>query len=232
MDLIVDRINEERKLPIFVGGTGLYIKAVIDGIETAAIPRNRRLRAYLEEKSTEELYELLANTDSLKAASLNASDRYNPRRLVRAIEVAQWNLNEGGDSLVSAKKAKKDTLTIGLKADREYLYEKVIKRVAERINLGLEDEIRKLIAAQIDWDFQSMDTLGYKEWKGYFQGKMTKEEVVGEWIKDEKHYIKRQLTWFKKDKRIKWFDVSIENWKASVENTVNKWYKKIVEDKK
>ena len=90
---IIDDIAKRKKFPILVGGTGLYIKGVIDGIPTAAVPPSESLRKNLEE-SVDELYEKLSQMDSLKAASLNSSDRRNPRRLIRAIEIAQYQLTQ------------------------------------------------------------------------------------------------------------------------------------------
>lgn len=218
-------ILKRKRLPILVGGTGLYIKGVVDGIPTALVPQNHSLRENLEGKDKEELFEILAQLDPIKAGSLNASDRANPRRLVRAIEVATWGMEHkkihpqlsiiGPQSLI---------LFIGLTASKEALAEKIEARVDKRIDQGLENEIKGLLASGVKWSHQSMTSLGYRQWQGYFEGKKDKKAVIEDWKKEEKRYAKRQLTWFKKDQRIHWFDSSQRNFVEKVEKMVKKWY--------
>jgi tRNA dimethylallyltransferase len=76
----------------------------------------------------------------------------------------------------------------------------------------------------VGWDCQAMQSLGYRQWKDYFEGTKTKDEVINKWIKGEQKYLKRQMTWFKKDKRINWFDVEDLLFKENVEKLVRKWY--------
>jgi tRNA dimethylallyltransferase len=219
-------ILKRKKLPILVGGTGLYIKAVVDGIPTAFVPRNVSLRRNLAEKKPQELFELLAQLDPIKAGSLNTSDRANPRRLVRAIEIATWGFEH--------KKLKPprlpffanrpQVLFIGLTARREFLAKKIEARVDKRIAQGLEKEVRDLLSSGVNWKHQSMSSFGYREWRDYFEGKKSRDEVITTWKKEEKRYAKRQLTWFKKDERINWFDTSNEDFVRKVEQLVKKWY--------
>jgi len=222
---IIDDIWKRGKLPILVGGTGLYIKGVVDGIPTATIPKNEKLRRSLKEKAPEELFEILAVSDPVKAASMNASDRKNPRRLVRAIEIAKFKLSGKSTTMIRPNEAERNISFIGLTAPKEILFERIEARVNRRIKSGLEGEIKDLISQGVSWTNHSMNTLGYREWKDYFRGKKSKNEVIQEWIKDEKNYAKRQITWFKKDKRINWFDVSEEKWQERVEEYIRKWYK-------
>lgn len=224
---IIRRVWKKRELPILVGGTGLYIKGVVDGIETSSIPQNKRLRERLEGKKVEDLYEHLAKLSPIKAASLNASDRKNPRRLIRAIEIAQWEVKgrkreerEGTGPLNSET----NTLFIGLTAKKEELCERIGKRVEERIEKGIKEEIRKLLEMGVGWEDQAMDSLGYKQWRGHFEQGKKEDEIVKEWVKDECQYAKRQITWFKRDKRINWFDVYSKDYPENVEKTVKKWY--------
>lgn len=222
---VIKDITKRGKLPILVGGTGLYIKGVVDGIPTALVPQNELLRKSLEKKKAEELFEILAQLDPIKAGSLNFSDRGNPRRLIRAIEIAQWKLEAGHRTKgFLVQKSKKDMLFIGLTAPQEVLADKIDRRVAKRINQGLEREIKDLLASGVKWEMQSMSSLGYRQWRGFFEGSKTKSEVIEDWKKEEKRYAKRQLTWFKKDKRIKWFDVSRKSYLKKVEKLVGKWY--------
>src|SRR3989339_132915 len=167
---VINDIQKRDKLPILVGGTGLFTKGVTDGIPTAFVPRNLKLRKNLEEKDVNELFE------------------------------------------------------IGLQTSQDNLSQKIEKRVDKRIKDGVEEEIKNLISSGISWDSQSMTSLGYRQWRGYFESKITKGEVIDNWKKEELRYAKRQLTWFKKDTRINWFDSSKKNFIKNVEKLVNKWY--------
>lgn len=215
-------IRKRGKLPILVGGTGLFIKGVIDGIPTAFVPRNLKLRKNLEEKNTDELFEILAQLDPIKAGSMNRSDKLNPRRLIRGIEVATWSLERKTHRLF--KKPKYELLEIGLQASLDNLSKKIEKRVDKRINDGVEREIKKLMSSGISWNSQSMTSLGYRQWRDYFEGVVTRDGVIGNWKREELRYAKRQLTWFKKDARITWFDLQNKNLYKSVEELVKKWY--------
>ncbi|KKT65963.1 MAG: tRNA dimethylallyltransferase [Candidatus Curtissbacteria bacterium GW2011_GWC1_44_33] len=164
-----------------MGGTGLYIKAIVDGIPTAKIPQSPALRENLAAKSQDELFEILAQLDPIKAGSLNSSDKKNPRRLIRAIEIATWNL-EGKSKEFKERIQKFDPLFIGLTSSREYLFER------------------------------------------NFEGKKTKKETIEDWKRQEKKYAKRQITWFKRDRRIAWFDITKPNWADSVEKLAKIWY--------
>jgi len=220
----IRRIRKEDKLPILVGGTGLYIRAIVDGIGTVEIPNNNALRKNLAGKEVQELFELLAQLDPIKAGSLNASDKKNPRRLIRAIEIATWRLNFRGRKLKQVK-PQDDALFIGLIAPKEVLYERIDKRVETRLRAGIIKEITALLKSGVDWDNQSMSSLGYRQWREYFAGVASKEEVVKLWKVQERKYAKRQITWFKKDPRIIWFDVVSPSWREKVEKLVKKWYK-------
>ncbi len=221
---LVDDIASRGKLPMVVGGTGLYIKGLVDGIETAGIPRNEGLRKNLESKSVEELYESLSQMDPIKAGSLNTSDKKNPRRLIRAVEVAQYYLSNAHNVLQAVKNEQHDLLFVGLTAPIEFIEEKIEKRVRERVDEGIKDEVKKLLDQGVGWENQSMLAIGYGGWRDYFEGGVTESEVINEWILDEKRYAKRQMTWFKKDSRIIWFDITDKDFFEKVENTVKKWY--------
>lgn len=223
---IIKNIWMRSKLPILVGGTGFYIKGVVDGIATSTIPKDEFLRNSLTGKNIQELFEILAGSDSVKAASLNASDRKNPRRLIRAIEIASFQKTGKFISSmirINEKNKVKNTLFIGLKCSKEVLEGKIRNRVENRQREGIEEEIRELVSQGVNWGMQSMQTLGYSEWHEFMVGRKTKEETLKKWEADEKKYAKRQITWFKKDIRINWFDISQEDWQENVEKLVQKW---------
>lgn len=232
---IISDIWQRNKLPIIVGGTGLYIKSIIDGIPTVDIPKSESLRNSIENLSAKELYEKLATLDSSKAASLNSSDRTNPRRLVRAIEVAVWNVeNETQKKEVEKREnvldKNVDVLMIGLAAENEVLLKNIEQRVEKRMEQGFIDEVEGLLKIGISWKEQSMNSLGYKESEAFFKNGQTYEDFISLWIRNEMKYVKRQLTWFKKDKRVKWFDIKNIEFPKNVENLVNKWYSSYIND--
>lgn len=229
MKWVIEDIWKRKKLPIIVGGTGLYIKSLIDGIQTVDIPKNESLRKSLENLSNNELFEKLAILDSSKAANLNHSDKNNPRRLIRAIEVASWKIeNETKNKVVEERKKildeKVSVLQIGLDIDLVDLKERIKKRVESRMNEGFIDEVENLLKMGVSWKNQSMQSLGYKEVEGFFKQGKSYEDFINEWEKNEIKYAKRQFTWFKKDKRINWFDVNSAVFYELVEKMVKKWY--------
>lgn len=221
---VIKEIYSRNKLPILVGGTGLYIKAVVDGISTVEISKNEDLRKTLIEKNTRELFEQLATLDSVKAASFNSSDKKNPRRLVRAIEVAVWKMENGSKHLPKEKKKQfYDTLHIGLMTKSSVLEKIIEDRVEDRMNNGFIDEVENLLKSGVSWKNQSMKSIGYKESEKFLKSGQGYENFISEWINSEKKYVKRQYTWFKKDSRINWFDIKNQNYFDDVEKLIKKW---------
>jgi len=221
---IIFDIEKRGKLPILVGGTGLYIKSIVDGIPTAIIPKNSKIRKRLEGKNVDDLFENLAQLDSTRAASLNISDRKNPRRLIRAIEVALWRVLHKRKKQIEKYKEKRDILMIGLTMPRESFNSVISRRIEKRLQEGIEEEIMKLLLKGISWEHQSMGSLGYRQLKSYILEKESKNEAMKRWFLSEKNYAKRQITWFKKDKRIKWFDFDKSHLQKDVEKLVRSWY--------
>jgi tRNA dimethylallyltransferase len=222
----IKEIEKRGKLPILVGGTGFYIKGLTDGVPTMEVPVNKNLRLMLEKKSIDELFESLSSIDSIKAASLNVSDRKNPRRLIRALEVATWMIDHSNKiyKLSTDYRLPSTVLFVGLTATKDVLNDRINKRVDERVKKGAKREVENLIKNGLNWDNQSMMSMGYREWRDYFEGEVDEETVIEEWKKDERKYAKRQMTWFKKDKRIVWFDVSESDYVKKVEILVKKWF--------
>ncbi len=229
MKWVVEDIWKRGKLPVIVGGTGFYVKSLIDGIQTVDIPKNINLRNSLESLSVSDLFEKLAVLDGTKAASLNSSDKLNPRRLIRAIEVASWKIENETKNVEVIRREnvlndKISVLQIGLIASLDSLKLRIKKRVEKRMNEGFIDEVENLLKMGISWKNQSMQSLGYKESEDFFKNGTTYEDFISNWESNEINYIKRQITWFKKDKRIVWFDIEGENFYNEVEKEVSKWY--------
>jgi len=205
----IEKIWRRGNLPLVVGGTGFWVKALTEPIDTIAVPADHHLRKKLEAFSAPKLLKLLKQLNPQKAASLNASDRLNPRRLIRAVEVAT---HLQGLSLKVEKPLAADTLLIGLTASLPVLDARVEKRVGQRLKSGALQEWSRL-KKKYRQDLPSMSAIGYRQLPD-----------VNRWITAERQYLRRQLTWFKKVKEIAWFDVSSKNFRAKVETRVKAWY--------
>lgn len=221
---IIKDIWGRSKLPILVGGTGLYIKGLIDGISTAGVAQDISLRKTLRKKSAKELFEILASLDPIRSATLNLSDRNNPRRLIRAIEIAKGKTKDLKENYKGLSESRANILFVGLKLIPNKLKEKVDERVEKRVKNGFENELMRLLRKDIKWDMQAMSSLGYAQWKSYLKGAKEKSVVIDEWKKKERRYAKRQVIWFKRDRRINWFDIGKKNYMRDIEKLVRKWY--------
>ncbi len=202
--IVIKDISERGRLPILVGGTGLYIKAIVDGIGTLGIPENKNLRKKLENKDIVYLQNKLKEINLQRFNKMNNSDRNNSRRLIRAIEIQNSKVKMQNYKA----KLKINTLMIGLTTDKEILYKRIDERVEKRVKQGIIDEIKELLSKGYGWGLHSMSGLGYRQWRDYFEGKESKEKAIEKWKNAEHQYAKHQLTWFKKDKRIIWYDIS------------------------
>jgi len=220
--LVIKDIHQRGQLPILVGGTGFYLKALIEEIPTKDIPPNWWLRKGLELKSTKVLFEELAELDSSRAGQMNVSDRQNKRRLIRAIEIARWRVEHRSEKTLPSVQF--ENLMIGLKAPLKFLYQKINQRVEAHFKNGAEKEIKKLIKQGFSWNLPSMSALGYREWQPRFEGQANLVEVLTRWQFDEHAYARRQMTWFKKNKKIKWFDISRKGWENKLEKELVVWY--------
>jgi tRNA dimethylallyltransferase len=202
----IQEIQNRKHLPILVGGSGLYIKAVTDKIDSIDVSPNETLRDNLKDKTVEQLAKLLKNSNLQKYEKMNNSDRNNPRRLIRAIEIAM------SDEQEIKQKSNYDSLFVGLTLEKDILKERIQKRVDERIKEGMENEI-KFLKEKKFWNGAPSKTIGYKNWPD-----------IEKWKIEEVKYAKRQMTWFKKQKQINWFDVSNPNFAKDVVNLIQKWY--------
>ncbi|MCR4305744.1 MAG: tRNA (adenosine(37)-N6)-dimethylallyltransferase MiaA [Candidatus Daviesbacteria bacterium] len=217
----MDNIIHRNKLPILTAGTGLYLKAFLEGLPNMVVPMDSKLREKLEKLSLDKLQKKLQKASSQKWEKMNNSDRQNPRRLIRAIEIgseADINIATGG--LMS----KVDILKIGLIAPREILYQRIDQRVINRIEQGMIKEAEKLYKAGLS--LQRMRQLGleYGMLADYLEGKIQKEELIKSLQGKIHGYARRQITWFKREKEISWFDIMDEDYLSKVENFVAKWY--------
>ena len=195
----VDEILSRGKLPIVVGGTGLYVRAIVDNPDIPEVAPNKELRDRLEQMSAEDRIECLKKIDPKSAAQI---DLKNPRRVIRAIEVASAT-NKSFAAQQTKSAPRYDALQIGLDVPREKLYERINARVDEQMKEGLFEETKKL-AEKYSWDLPSMSGIGYKQIGLYLRGEMSLPEAAELIKRDTRNYAKRQMTWFIKDMRIKW----------------------------
>ncbi len=204
-DSVMPRIQsawEEGKQVIVVGGTGLYVKALTEGIDTMSVPINQSLRDALLPLSITELQLKLKELDAQKFASMNNSDANNPRRLIRAIEISS---SPTATKKVSNSKAT-DIQMIGLRYYHNSNHSSNIHaRVLSRLNSGAIEETKTLLS-KYDQSLKSMTAIGYKSIINYLNGALSYDQMIESWVGDEMAYVKRQLTWFNKQPVI-WYDV-------------------------
>ena len=220
---IIEDIWRRHKLPIVIGGTGLYIKSLIDKINTLSIPPDWKLREQLNNKTREQLKTELKRLDLQKFRQMNKSDKNNPRRLIRAIEIVRQA--QPINRLRKIKINKK--LIIGLKTKSfKDLYQRIDERVEKRVKQGAEKEIKQLLE-KYTWDDSILGTtIGYKQWRGFFEGKASLKETIQHWRFAEHAYARRQMTWFKKQPQLKWLDIDKKDFDKQAKSIVQRWYGK------
>ena len=206
---LIPEIASRNRLPIMVGGTGLYLKAVIDQYDFSESNADWDLRKKLKDQANrwgiEHLYERLKKVDSLSAEKIHPHDE---KRIIRALEVY---LTTGRPISNQKRKPVEErislkTLLIGLMMNRQRLYARIEERVDKMIEEGLEEEVRNLLKQGYKPDLVSMQGLGYRHMIKYIKGQYTKEEMVESLKRDTRRFAKRQLTLFRRDQRIKWIN--------------------------
>ena len=205
----IDDILKRDKLPILVGGTGLYVRAAIDDFKFPEGNIEARIRNDLEEelsqKGIDDLYNELIKIDPEAADFI---DKNNGRRIIRALEVYRLTGKPFSDFRKQGEKPKSiyPVVIAGLKLDREVLYDRINRRVKTMIEKGLIEETQRLIESSYREAIVSGQAIGYKELIDYIDGKDPLSEAVEKIKTRTRHYAKRQITWFNKDPRIVWFN--------------------------
>ncbi|GEM_PF-74297 len=196
---IIEEILSRGHLPILVGGTGLWLRAVLEQYDLATSPPDQDFRLSLVGKTTEELYAEYQKQDPEGAQKI---DRANPRRLIRALEV----IRQTGRSFFSSQQKSEPmyhVLQIGLCPDRTILYERINARIDQMMTQGLVEEVRGF-QTRYGSDIPSMSGIGYRQIDKFLKDETTLEQAKEEIKKDTRHYAKRQWTWFKRDQSIHW----------------------------
>ncbi|MBE6912971.1 MAG: tRNA (adenosine(37)-N6)-dimethylallyltransferase MiaA [Ruminococcaceae bacterium] len=209
--LCVDDIISRGKIPIIVGGTGLYVDSLIKGIEFAEFREDEEYRNELfricEEKGNTYIHNMLKEVDPERAAEIHEN---NVKRVIRALEVykATGRTISEHDAESMKKPPKYDAIYIGLMfEDREKLYDRINLRVDTMLKAGLCDEVQKLLESGVSANATSMQAIGYKELVSYFAGNCSLADATEQIKQSSRRYAKRQITWFKRNKNIRWISV-------------------------
>jgi tRNA dimethylallyltransferase len=207
-DEVIEKLLNRSLIPIVVGGSGLYIKALVDGIFDTVDKDSEyreKLLNYKNQFGNEYLYKLLKKTDPVSAERMLPQ---NWKRVMRALEVYYlsgepiWKHHER-----QKKENKYNFIQIGLNWDRETLYKNINDRVNLMIDDGLVNEVERLLADGYDKELNSLNTVGYKEIISYLNSESSLERAIELIKRNTRRYAKRQMTWFRKDDRIEWFDL-------------------------
>lgn len=202
--LIAD-INNRGKLPIIVGGTGFYIKALLENYEFNTVEECSELRQELEEfaksSGNAALHAKLRQIDPAAAERLHSND---VRRVIRAIEAA-----EGGEKITHQKAGEwpYDAVVFGLRMERDVLYARINDRVDKMLADGLVEETKALLDGGLAADALSMRSIGYRQMTWYLQGAMARDAAVDKLKQATRNFAKRQFTWYRQMPYIKWFDL-------------------------
>ncbi len=217
----IDSIAAQGRLPLLVGGTGLYLRALLDGIfdeeegeggdhsDRAEIRTGLRQR--LANEGREVLFRELQETDPATAQRLHPNDS---QRLLRALEILlatgiPWSEHlrrqQQREEQAGRDRRRYNVLTLGLHRPRPELYERIDRRVAEMVEQGLLDEVRHLLARGYDGGLKAMQSIGYRHMVYFLEGTWSWQETLELLARDTRRYAKRQLTWFGRDKTIEWF---------------------------
>ena len=209
--MCISDIYSRGKIPMLVGGTGLYADSLLRGISFVKTDGDEEYRNYLfnlaEKKGNEYVHKMLETIDPVSFDGIHPN---NIRRVVRALEVYKCTgqtityHNELSKKNPSPYKA----LYVGITRDRDELYERINSRVDKMVEKGLLDEVARLYNNGYDLKYTSMQGLGYKEFIKYFKGEYSLLEAIEILKRDTRHYAKRQLTWFNRNKDIIWINLT------------------------
>lgn len=219
----IEIIEKEGKLPILVGGTGLYLHSIMCQLDFFKTKKDQSLRQNLEkiyeEKGSQGLADLLKELNPLKLESL---DKKNPQRLMRALEIEIQNPKQASAGL-NVESLFYDPCLIILDRNREELYERINQRVDGMVQEGLFDEVKALIGRGLNNKNQAMKAIGYKEIYQYFLGHTSYEETIDLIKRNSRRYAKRQLTWFRRYENGFWLNLSNLSQGDALDQIISHW---------
>lgn len=217
----IEEIAKKGKLPIIVGGTGLYVKALTLGYNFGGVNKDVNLREELEDlarkKGNDYLFELLNKKDEKMAEN---TDKFNTVRLIRALEIALSNGQK------QTNKVEIESLVFALNRDRKVLYDSINKRVDVMLQNGLVDEVKHLKSLGLSRENQSMKAIGYKEVLQFLDGEMDYDRMVEILKQHSRNYAKRQLTFLRGMKDVIWIDTqNVESAEREMLEKIKEWMK-------
>lgn len=202
----ISYINNKNKLPIIVGGTGLYINSIVYDFSMQKTEKNEDFRKNLEyrikNEGLEKIYKELYCKDKGAALKIHPN---NKQRIIRALEIFEFQGKKETENF-RKKNDSYNLFMIGLNTDREILYDRINKRVDKMFEMGFIDEVRELLKEGFDENLTSMKAIGYREVIDFLKGNISLDEAKEKMKQFSRNYAKRQLTWFRRDERIFWFD--------------------------
>lgn len=218
--LLIDNLNKENKIPILVGGSGLYLKSLLYDYNLSIIKsREDEVEAKYKNLSNEELFDYLKKIDFDSSLKLHKNNR---KRVLRAIEIYENNEMSKSEFIDSQKhNFEFDVLIIGLNLKREILYQRINDRVDAMIENGMIIEARKLYDKYQNNKYQALQAIGYSELVAYFENKVSLEEAINKIKQNSRRYAKKQITWFNNQMSVKWIDADINDFSNSINQAIS-----------
>ncbi|WP_366921777.1 tRNA (adenosine(37)-N6)-dimethylallyltransferase MiaA [Metallumcola ferriviriculae] len=206
---LIREVNSRNELPILVGGTGLYVQSVIDPYHFGKEPGDKNIRNKIRTKikieGLDKIHQELREVDPQAGEKIHPNDE---KRIIRALEYYYSRGERISDNYYKKKISLYNLAMVGLTMDRQLLYQRINKRVDKMIEAGLLDEVRMLLNQGYPRNLPAMQGLGYKQMAAFCVGDLSWDEAIRVLKRDTRRFAKRQLTWFRRDERIVWIDVS------------------------
>ena len=222
--LLIEDIHSRGKIPIIVGGTGLYIKAALYDYDFSEEQGNKNIQLKYQDLDNIALHQYLQSIDQKTADLLHPNNR---RRVLRAVEIFETTGIKKSERLEKQEHTSiYDTYYIGLTSERGVLYERINQRVDQMMDNGLYSEISNLFNTGISKEYQSMQAIGYKEWFDYFDGIINKEQVLDLIKKHSRNFAKKQMTWFRNQFEVNWYDLTNKNYEDVIDEITSDLLKK------
>ena len=192
-------ISSRGRAAVLVGGTGLYVRAVLDGLDLESVPRDPALRARLETLATDDLFAQLRQLDADAAVVA----RGNRRRTIRYLEIATLR---GAVRATQRQGPPLPAMRVGLAPPIAHVDAAIERRTRQMVDDGVLEETRGLVARGLDPKLPSMTGHGYVHWSAHLAGALTLDEAIARTVRDTRAYARRQMTWFRRDPEIRWSD--------------------------
>ncbi len=209
-DQCIEDIFDRNKLPLICGGTGLYINSLVfpynfDPLTDVDPAVREALQQEFAANGGEQMHQRLQEMDAVTAAKIHPNDS---RRLIRALEICLVSGRVPSEFHEDNQPVKYDPIMIGLTADKDLLYARIEARIERMLDQGLAEEVQGLLQNGLSRDAVSMQALGYKQIAAYLEQECSLDEAIKNLKRDTRRFAKRQMTWFKRDQRICWFDIA------------------------